>query len=280
MGRYWPLRISWTLVAAALLIAIAIVLAAGIILGWWSWKTLIGWRALVGYINPTGASQKKEALQVYAVIVAGVIASITAAVGLANLRLTRKNLEQQRVLEAERAQEDALQSYFEQMGDLLTDHNLINTEREDIRQLARSQTITVLARLNGPRRGSLIRFLDAAGLMHAANLVVGLSGADLRYSHLRRVNLRGADLRGADLSRADLSRTDLREADLRVTSLREADVRGADVRGADLRGADLSGVHRWTKEQLAEAKSLGGAIMPNGQTYEDWLKDRENRKDG
>src|SRR5215210_6376973 len=165
MGRYQLFRISWKVVAPALLITI--VLAAGIILGWWSWKTLIGWRALVDYINPRGASQKKEALQVYAVIVAGVIASITAAVGLANLRLTRKNLEQQRVLEAERAQEDALQSYFEQMGDLMTDHNLINTEREDIRQVARSQTVTLLARLDGARKGSLVRFLHAAGLIYA-----------------------------------------------------------------------------------------------------------------
>jgi hypothetical protein len=261
MGRYQLLRISWKVVAATLLITVAILLAAGIILGWWSWKTLIGWRALIDYIKPSGASQKKEALQVYALIVAGVIASITAAVGLANLRLTRKNLDQQRELEAERAQEDALQSYFEQMGDLLTDHNLINTEREDIRQLARSQTITVLARLNGPRRGSLIRFLDAAGLMHAANLVVGLAGADLRYSHLRRVNLRGADLSGADL--------------------READLSGADLRGADLSGADLYGAMGITNEQLQQqAYYLEGATMPNGQKHADWLKSKGREEGG
>src|SRR5215210_8257831 len=127
MGRYQLFRISWKVVAPALLITI--VLAAGIILGWWSWKTLIGWRALVDYINPRGASQKKEALQVYAVIVAGVIASITAAVGLANLRLTRKNLEQQRELEAQRAQGTALQAYYEQIGNLLTEYDLRTTKR-------------------------------------------------------------------------------------------------------------------------------------------------------
>jgi type II secretory pathway pseudopilin PulG len=264
MGRYWPLRISWTLVAAALLIAIAIVLAAGIILGWWSWKTLIGWRALVGYINPTGASQKKEALQVYAVIVAGVIASITAAVGLANLRLTRKNLEQQRVLEAERAQEDALQSYFEQMGVLLTDHNLISTEREDIRQLARSQTVTLLARLNGSRKGALVRFLQAAGLIYAGKPVVGLTRTDLSVADLSVADLAEADLRGAYLGGADLS---------------VAFLGGADLRDADLRDADLSGAEGTTNEELErQAYTLEGATMPNGQKYEDWLKDREKRQ--
>jgi uncharacterized protein YjbI with pentapeptide repeats len=241
----------------------AIILATGIILGWWSWKTLIGWRALVDYIKPKGASQKKEVLQVYAVIVAGVIASITAAVGLANLRLTRKNLEQQRELETERAQEDALQSYFEQIGDLLTDHDLINTEREDIRQLAQSQTVTLLARLNGPRKGSVVRFLQAAGLIYAGKQVVALTGADLseadlrnaylRRLGLRRSNLREAVLRRADLSETDLSETDFRnaylsEANLRGTDLRdaylsEADLRGANLRGANLRGANLRGAN-------------------------------------
>jgi hypothetical protein len=107
-----------------------VALAAGIIQGWWSWKSLIGWRALIDYINPVDATERKEARQVYAVIVAGVIASITAAVGLANLRLTRKNLEQQRELEAERAQGTALQAYYEQMGKLLTEQGLRNYREE------------------------------------------------------------------------------------------------------------------------------------------------------
>jgi uncharacterized protein YjbI with pentapeptide repeats len=41
----------------------------------------------------------------------------------------------------------------------------------------------------------------------------------------------------------------------------------ANLRGADLRGANLSDA------------DLGGATMPTGQNYEDWLKDRERRKE-
>src|SRR5215204_6385622 len=73
------------------------VVAYGIWLDW-EWKAMIGWKALEDYINPEpdDTTGKKDAVQVYAVIVAGVVASITAGVGLWNLRLTRKNLDQQR----------------------------------------------------------------------------------------------------------------------------------------------------------------------------------------
>jgi uncharacterized protein YjbI with pentapeptide repeats len=40
----------------------------------------------------------------------------------------------------------------------------------------------------------------------------------------------------------------------------------ANLRGADLRGANLSDA------------DLGGATMPNGQKYEDWLNNKEGRK--
>ena len=50
-----------------------------------------------------------------------------------------------------------------------------------------------------------------------------------------------------------------------------ARLRGADLRWADLSGADLAETDlRWanvTDEQLAEAKSLEGAIMPDGTTH-------------
>ncbi len=116
-------RRAW-MVAALLAVAVGVV----ILLSWWDWKTLIGWRALVDYIDPEDATGRKDAVQVYAVIVAGMVAAITAAVGLANLRFTRKNLNQQRELEVDRAQSTALQAYYEQMGKLLTEHDLGNTE--------------------------------------------------------------------------------------------------------------------------------------------------------
>jgi len=214
------------------------VVAYGIWLDW-EWKAMIGWRALEGYINPDpdDTTGKKDAVQVYAVIVAGVIASITAAVGLANLRLTRKNLEQQRELEAQRAKGTALQAYYEQIGNLLTEYDLRNTKREEIKELARGQTLTVLQEVDENGKGRLLTFLHGAGLIGTENPAVALTGADLQGVALLDADLRGANLQGADLQEADLRVVDFYRADRQVVYLQ-------------------------------------GTIMPDGQKYEDWLIDK------
>ena len=251
-------------VAAALYLAVAAAVIYGI---WfdWEWKAMIGWKALESYINPdpNDTTGKKDAVQVYAVIVAGVIASITAAVGLANLRLTRKNLEQQRELEAQRteqqrelAQGTALQAYYEQIGKLLTEYDLRNTQRAEIKELARGQTLTVLQEVDPNGKGSLLTFLYGAGLIGTEAPAVALTGADLREVSLRRADLRGADLRGADLLGADLRGAYLQVADLRGAYLQEAYLEGANLQEAKV-----------TDEQLADARSLHDAIMPDGTKH-------------
>jgi uncharacterized membrane-anchored protein YhcB (DUF1043 family) len=260
------------IVAATLGVVLLVAVALGILWFGWDWKALIGWSALVDYINPKNATGRKDAVQVYALMVAGVVAAITAAVGLLNLRLTRRNLEQQRrsleqqreiedqraeqqqKLEDQRAQQQrelaqgtALQAYYEQIGNLITDEDLRNTQREEIRELARGQTLTVLQEVDGNGKGSLLTFLHGAGLIGTGTPAVALTGADLQGVALPRADLRGADLR-------------------------EASLQGAHLSGADLRGAWV------TDEQLADTVSLQGATMPDGQKYEDWLKDGEKRQ--
>jgi uncharacterized protein YjbI with pentapeptide repeats len=119
-----------------------------------------------------------------------------------------------------------------------------------------------------------------------------LENADLRNAQLRRIDLGGAYLSGADLSGADLSEASLQNAQLQPIqpndelNLRGADLSGTNLSGTDLRGANLSGTNLyeatgWTEEQLTAAWSLEGATMPDGQKYEDWLKDKEGSgKDG
>jgi uncharacterized protein YjbI with pentapeptide repeats len=55
---------------------------------------------------------------------------------------------------------------------------------------------------------------------------------------------------------------------------------GADLQDAQLWNANLQGayLHRAnvTPEQLLEAKSLKGAIMPDGTKYEQWIKQYES----
>lgn len=77
---------------------------------------------------------------------------------------------------------------------------------------------------------------------------------------------RKADLADADLSYLNLSGTNLRDANLRGANLRRCDMRGVNLHNADLRGADLTAA-LVTEEQLAHAKSLAGATLPDGTIY-------------
>jgi uncharacterized protein YjbI with pentapeptide repeats len=112
--------------------------------------------------------------------------------------------------------------------------------------------------------------LGAADLRDASMGGADLSEADLGFADLRRANLSEADLVVADLSNANLSKADLSDADLR-----DANLLGADLSGANLREANLSRARDITEEQLeVQAKTLEGATMPDGQKYEDWLRDK------
>jgi uncharacterized protein YjbI with pentapeptide repeats len=135
--------------------------------------------------------------------------------------------------------------------------------------------------------------LDKATLTHAALQSADLSSAslqeaDLSYAALQNAdlsaaplpgfppelgflpptNLTDADLSHAVLQSADLSSADLTDAVLRDTTLSDALLGGANLSGADLTNATV------TQEQLDKAESLKGATMPDGQKYENWLRDK------
>jgi uncharacterized protein YjbI with pentapeptide repeats len=258
-------------VKAAVLILGAILLLAAIAVGvYFGGKWL--WGELAAYIRPSDATERKDLVNTFVLIGAGIVGAFTAFAALLNAYFTRRNLQnarealrQQRDLEEQRAQEDALQAYFERIGDLLTNHNLTHTDRDDIRQLAEAQTLTVVVRLDGSRKRSLIRFLLGAELIDRNNPIVDLSGADFRYAHLEHAHLDRAHLSSADLSGANLNGANLSDADLSH---------------ADLSHADLSDTEGITNEELEQqADSLEGAIMPNGQKYEDWLKSKGSGRD-
>jgi uncharacterized protein YjbI with pentapeptide repeats len=79
----------------------------------------------------------------------------------------------------------------------------------------------------------------------------------------------------------DLARTaaNLSNANLSNANLSNANLSNANLSNANLSGAILSEAQGWTEDQLREASSLEEATMPNGQKYEDWLKDREGHKE-
>ena len=208
----------------------------------------------------------------------------------------------------DRQQEIALQAYFDRMGDLLVKETLRTSEDEEVRNLARTWTLTALRGLNAKRKGLVITFLYEAKLICSKDTIVNLegsdlSGADLRSvdltdarltgvnlnyanlegaflmkAHLDRTHLKGSNLRGAILSGADLLIARLNAADLENADLAGANLHAANLEGANLRGANLEAANVLianlegaclerayiTSEQLAAAKSLKGATLPDG----------------
>ena len=264
----------------------------------------------------------------------------TAAQDARQLELENERAKAERKLADQRAQEEALQAYLDEMGTLLLEKDLRNSGKgSEVRTLARARTLTVLARLDPSRKAAVVQFLDEAELVtkeEGGGPVIALTGADVSGANLKGADLAGADLRvadlkdanlseanlfaatlfGADLSGADLSYAEmsyvnlydadlsrvnlhlanLTEADLSVSdvhgaNLRKADLKGTILKGADLSGANLQGAYKETSggskqlitnAELAqkEIRTLEGVTMPDGQKYEDWLKNKGRGEDG
>lgn len=123
---------------------------------------------------------------------------------------------------AEQVRRDTtLNDYFQRMSDLMLNKRLLSSkERDAVRSVARTVTLTTLRRLDGGRKGEVVRFLEEAGLIDRSGSLVRLAGANLTF----------ADLRDADLTDAFLTNADLRDA-----------IMGANLTRADLKGANLKG---------------------------------------
>jgi uncharacterized protein YjbI with pentapeptide repeats len=209
-------------------------------------------------------------------------------------------------VEEQRAQDEALEAYLDEISQLLTDEKRpLSRARpgDNLSTVTRARTLTALTRLDGHRKRSVLQFLYESGLVIKARVVVDLKGADLSAANLSAANLSEADLSEADLRGDDLSEAALIEADLSSTNLYKADLSGADLLRGDLSAANLSeadlseahligtNLHKVNLRRgdlrraflraahLHEAELQGAhleeAIMTNGQKYEEWLNDKE-----
>jgi len=214
-------------------------------------------------------------------------------------KIAEDNRKADQAIAEDRQQEAALETYLATMTTLLLDRKLRESKEDDdeIRAVARAQTLTVLRRLNGERKGAVVRFLyqselitnnkesdkqpivflfkadlsgadlSGADLLNADLRGVNLSRADLGQAYMKWTNLSGADLIGANLRYADLTNAILRDATLRDANLCAAFLGGVDLHGVDLHEADLTGTLGTTDEQLKQAKSLAGATLPDGTKH-------------
>ena len=282
-------------------------------------------------------------------IVGALLVPLVLALGIWGItwqldKLENQRAEAERELVEQRAQDEALRTYLDQMSQLILDRKLLEVEQghpvhepgDPVHTLAQARTSTAILRLDAQHNESVTHFLitsslsvrskDSARLLrgstlshaklsgaHLPNADLGdadLSGADLSNALMVNANLIGADLSGAnlcntlldnadlvahlpnaDLSGANLIGANLSDANLFSADLSDANLIGADLSravldnanlgGAVLDNANLGGADGITNEELEQqADSLVGADMPNGQTYEDWLKSKFREEDG
>ena len=155
-----------------------------------------------------------------------------------------------------RALDDTLQAYLDGMSQLLTDKELpLHSAQpgDSLSTVARARTLTVLTRLDGERKASVVQFLFESeliyreqilpfegGLIKRQHNIVSLDQANLSEAYLSNTDLSGADLGGANLTGADLGEANLTGADLGEANLTGANMSRVNLRASNLLKANLS----------------------------------------
>lgn len=190
--------------------------------------------------------------------------------------------------------ETVLQVYIDKMSELLLVNNLRQSkESDEVRNIARVRTLSVLVRLDPIRKASVLQFLGESGLIDSGNRILDLSEADLSNTDLSHTTLfrliweegsEEPDSIGFDLSKTNLHGANLREANLASTCFVHTNLSNANLSyafiddennffGADLSNANLNRAlvfphHNNGKDELLRSvKSLKGAIMPDGSKH-------------
>jgi uncharacterized protein YjbI with pentapeptide repeats len=235
------------LLIATLVGALVIV---GLLLAW-AYRSQAHWTGFVGYARPKSDDQDYvpgktlwDWLQLLLIP-----ATLSAAVLLFNNwqgNRDRERAERQALADRQVAIDDqrerALQTFFDEMSDLMLTEDLRESKPgSDVRTVARTRALSTLSRLDGVRKGSLVRFLDEARLLQRPTPVVNLVGADLSGAQMREMDLDNAFLQSVNLYRANLTLVNLRGADLRDAVASRACLSSADLDQAMLDGASFNG---------------------------------------
>lgn len=218
--------------------------------------------------------------------------------------LERQNLEARSNLEREiatdRQREAALQSYLDRMSELLLKEKLRTTEVQEVRDVARTLTISVMRTLDTTRNNLVLQFLREAKLITDENSILNnanmegmnLANLDLNHIYLQKSNLQSANLMDAKLNNSNLKDANLEKSNLYHASLLSANLNNVSLESADLQraylwstnlsdtnmaDANLTGAHllgtnlkgsNVNEAELKVAKSIKNVIMPDGRKHE------------
>src|SRR5918993_4286877 len=185
-------------------------------------------------------------------IVGALLVPLVIALGIWGItwqldKLENQRAEAERELVEQRAQDEALRAYLDQMSQLILDRKLLEVEQghpvhepgDPVHTLAQARTSTAILRLDAQHNESVTHFLITSSLsVRSKDSARLLRGSTLSHAKLSGAHLPNADLGDADLSGADLCNTLLDNADL-VAHLPNADLSGANLIGANLSDANL-----------------------------------------
>ena len=244
-GRRLFGRVHWTTVMVAVIVTLGILIYVGYGLEW------------TGF-GPSDESPPRPAKTLWEWLSLLIVPAMLAAGGflLNRWQVQRDQEAQQAQKEREelaaiqRAQDDAMRAYLDQMSNLMVEKEMRNQPAgSDTHRLAQARTIAILLGLDKDRKRRPLKLIYELSLIPRDNPILNLSNAGLDTADLSELTLRNACLREADLRCADLSGADLRGSDLS-----DADLRGADLTDADLSNTCLANANLLPYDPAKPAK--------------------------
>jgi uncharacterized protein YjbI with pentapeptide repeats len=198
-----------------------------------------------------------------------------------NLRmdtLSRQQHDTALLAAADQQHETLLVNYMNTLSNMLVHDKLITAKAGDAtKTVATALTQQALRELDAGRKRTLLLFLYDTKLISNDSNIVSMIEADLHGVDFSNIDLRDTDLTGANFSGADLHGANLSYATLVFTNFSGANLAGADLHGtnvstmnvsnANLAGANLKDATGVGVGQLAKARSLAGATMPDGSVH-------------
>ena len=222
-------------------------------------------------------------LLIIPLILVGIALVFNAAQASREQKHQDAQLREDRALAAASREDATLDAYFARMSSLILNRGLTKSKQHSaLRQVARTETLATLRRLDGSRKGALVQFLNEAGLLRIKSANAISSSTTSAYSTTGPlaspiIDLSDADLRNADLRHATFEAPNRSEriqliGDLRGARFDDAYLAGVTFWGskgsfgvvsADLRGAsfDRSGVTEVAFPEQLQGAKFRGAIL-------------------
>jgi len=195
---------------------------------------------------------------------------IPVALTAGSIWLNNTQVRREEALANERAQDEALQQYLDQMSDLLINQRLHKQRTKSaVHLLAQARTTTVLLTLDEHRKRRPLKLVYRLDLINRDNPFLDLNNAALENADLTEISLTDACLRGVDLRRANLNGSNLSGIELSNADLRGANLSDVDLSGACLKNANLFAYNERNPAKMSKHNLNGAAPIDLDQSSND-----------